>query len=301
MVAVENRGIQEGDTVIFDFEGSLGGEVFEGGKAENHTLEIGSGQFIPGFEEKMIGMKAGEENIIQITFPEEYQAEELAGQEVDFKVKIHEIKEKELPELDDEFAKDVSEFDTLETLKADLRKKQEEQAAQRSDQELRASVVEKVTEKVSVDIPNAVIDRQVDKMLQDFNQQMTSQGIGLEMYYQMTGTTEEDLKEKMRPDAERTVKDQLVLDKITELENITASEDELEEEIKKVAEQYNQDLDDFKEKVALHGKKIFEDNVVLKKTIDFLVENATIMEKTIDPKQESDAEEVVEMISEDEG
>ncbi|RQD69580.1 MAG: trigger factor [Tindallia sp. MSAO_Bac2] len=287
MIAVEDRPVKEGDTVIFDFEGSLDGEVFEGGKAENHTLEIGSGQFIPGFEEKMIGLTSGEEKIIQVTFPEDYQAEELAGKEADFKVKIHEIKEKELPELDDEFAKDVSEFDTLEELKTDIRKKQEEQADQRSEQELRASVVEKVTDKVSVDIPEAVVERQVNQMLQDFNQQMMSQGIGLEMYYQMTGTTEEDLKEKMRPDAEKTVKDQLVLDKITEMENITASEEEIEEEIKKIAEQYNQDVEEFKDKVAQHGNKIFEDNVVLRKTIDFLVENATIKEKVVEPVQET--------------
>lgn len=299
MVAVEDRGIQEGDTVTFDFEGSLNGESFEGGKAENHTLEIGSGQFIPGFEEKMVGMKPGEENTIQVTFPEEYQAEELAGQEVDFKVNIHEIKEKEFPELDDEFAKDAG-FDTLEELKEDLRKKQEAQAEQRSEQELRASVVEKVTDKVSVDIPEAVIERQIKQMLQDFNQQMMSQGIGLEMYYQMTGTSEEDLKEKMRPDAERTVKDQLVLDKITEIENIVASEEEVEDEIKKMAEQYNQDLEEFKKKVAQHGQKVFEDNVALRKTIDLLVENAMIKEKKVDLNQKNEAKESAEATHENE-
>ncbi|SFH54984.1 trigger factor [Tindallia magadiensis] len=293
MIAIEDRPVQENDTVTFDFEGSIDGEVFEGGKAEKHTLEIGSGQFIPGFEEKMVGLKPGEESTIQVTFPEDYQAENLAGKEADFKIKIHEVKEKEFPEIDDEFAKDVSEFDTLEELKADIRKKLEEQSEQRTEQELRASVIEKVTEKVSVDIPKAVIERQVNQMLQDFNQQMMSQGIGLDMYYQMTGSSEEDLKEKMRPDAEKTVKDQLVLDKITEIEKIEASDEEVEAEIAKIAEQYNQDVSDFKQKVAQHGNKVFADNVVLRKTIDFLTENAAIkevVENTEDAAEEKQAE-----------
>ncbi|SDY27109.1 trigger factor [Tindallia californiensis] len=293
MIAIEDRPVQESDTVIFDFEGSIDGEVFEGGKAEKHTLEIGSGQFIPGFEEKMVGLKPGEESVIKVTFPEDYQAEDLAGKEADFKIKIHEVKEKEYPEIDDEFAKDVSEFDTLEELKADIRKKLEEQLEQRTEQELRASVIEKVTEKVSVDIPKAVVERQVNQMLQDFNQQMMSQGIGLDMYYQMTGSNEEDLKEKMRPDAEKTVKDQLVLDKITEIEEIAASDEEIEAEIAKIAEQYNQDVSDFKQKVAQHGNKVFADNVVLRKTIDFLTENATIkevVENTEDATEEKQAE-----------
>lgn len=291
MITIEDRPVKEGDQVVLDYEGNVEGEVFQGGTAENQTLEIGSGKFIPGFEEQLIGLEIGEEAVITLTFPEEYQAEELAGKEAKFKLKIHEVKEKEIPELDDELAKDVSEFDTLEALKADIRTRQETAVKEREEQELRANVIKAVTDKVAVNIPEAVIDRQIDRMMQDFNYQMTSQGISLDLYYQMTGSTEEELHDRMKPDAERNVKDQLVLDQITKMEEITASEDEIEQEIESLAKQYGQDIDKFKETAAKHDKKVFVDNVVLRKTIDFLVENATIKEKE-ETDQKPEASEI---------
>lgn len=290
LITIDQRPVQDKDQVVLDYEGSIEGVIFDGGKAEKQSLEIGSSRFIPGFEEQLIGLSIGDESVIHVTFPEDYQAEELAGKEAQFKVLIHEIKMKEVPELDDEFAKDVSEFDTLDELKSDLRIKQEEAAREREEQELRTSVVRAVSDKVAVNLPEAVIQRQVDRLLQDFSYQMSSQGINLDLYYQMTGTTEDELRQHLRPDAERNIKDQLVLENITEMEKITATEEEVEQEIEKLAKQYGQDPDKFKETAAKHDKKIFEDNVVLRKTIDFLVENATIKEKTVpEPEiQESD-------------
>ncbi|SMP61384.1 trigger factor [Anoxynatronum buryatiense] len=290
MITIDDRPVKEGDQVQLDYEGSVEGELFEGGKAEGHTLEIGSGRFIPGFEEQLVGLSTGDEAAITVTFPEEYHAEELAGKEAVFKVKINEIKEKEVPELDDEFAKDVSEFDTLEDLRSDLLSKQETAAKEREEQELRNAVVKAVADKVAVNMPDAVIDRQVDRMMQDFGYQMSSQGLGMEMYYQITGSSEEDLRERMRSDAERQVKEQLVLEKITEMENITADEAEIDEEIARVAGQYGQEVEKFRETAAKHDTKIFADNVILRKTIDFLVENATIKEKAAEAPVETEEE-----------
>lgn len=286
MITIEDRAVQDGDQIVMDYEGSIDGEVFEGGKAEKQPLEIGSGRFIPGFEEQLIGKEIGQESVVTVTFPADYQTEVLAGKEAAFKVLIHEIKEKEVPVLDDEFAKDVSEFDTLEELRADIRNRQEQAAKEKEDQELRANTIKAVADKVAVNLPEAVINRQVDRMMQDFGYRMTSQGISLDLYYQMTGSTEEDLRERMMPDAERNVKDQLILEKITEMEGITATEEEIEEEIENLAKQYGQDVDKFKETAANHDKKVFADNVVLRKTIDFLVENATIREKESEKTEE---------------
>lgn len=275
-ITVEDRPVKDGDLVVFDYEGSVEGEVFPGGTAEKQTLEIGSGRFIPGFEEQLIGMDIGQASVITVTFPEKYQAEELAGKEAQFQVKIHEIKEKEMPELDDEFAKDVSEFDTLDALKEDIKQRLEDSAKNREEQEHRANVIKAVTDKVAVNIPETMIEKQVDRMMKDFNYQMTSQGINMDLYYQMTSSTELELREKMKPDAETTVKDQLVLDEITKMENITSTDEEIDREIESLAREYGQDVDQFKEKAAKSDKKVFADNVVLRKTIDFLVENATI-------------------------
>jgi trigger factor len=287
MLTVDDRPVKMGDIVTLDYEGSIEDEVFPGGKGDQQTLEIGSGRFIPGFEEQMVGLEIGNESVITVTFPEDYQAEELAGKEARFKVLVQEIKEKEIPELDDEFAKDVSEFDTLDELKADIRSRLEAAAEERSEQELRGNVVRAVSDKVAVNLPDAVIKRQVDRMIKDFSYQMTSQGISLDMYYQMTGTSEDDLRERMQPDAERNVKDQLVLEQITSNENITATEEEIEKEIEDLAGQYGQDVEKFKETAAKHDTKIFEDTIITRKTIDFLVKNATInlkdVEATTDP------------------
>lgn len=276
MITVEDRPVKDGDMVTIDYKGMLNGEAFEGGTAEKQSLTIGSGQFIPGFEEQLIGVSIGDETEVKVTFPAEYHSEELAGKEAVFEVKIHEIKEKELPQLDDEFAKDVSEFETLEELKADVKSKLEEEAKNKSEQELRNKVVEAVVDKVEISLPNAVVERQIDNMLKDFEFSLSYQGLNLEYYYNMTGTKEEDLRNQMSEDAKKRVKTQIVLDKISELEAIEATEEEINQEIEKMAEQYKQEVDKLKTTLREEDMSYIEDNIVVRKTIDFLVDNAKI-------------------------
>lgn len=276
MIAIEDRAAKDGDMVIIDYKGMIDGEAFEGGTAEKQNLTIGSGQFIPGFEEQLIGKNIEEEVEVKVTFPEEYHSEELAGKEATFEVKIHEIKEKELPEVDDEFAKDVSEFDTLEELKNDIKSKLEEDVKKKAEQELRNSVVETVANTVEIEIPKAAIDRQVDNMLADFDYRLQFQGINLQYYFQLTGTTEEELREQMREDAAKTVKNELVLEKIGKEEKIEATEEELEEQLKTMAAQYNQELDKLKSNLRDQDLKYIKEGIIVRKTIDFLVENAKV-------------------------
>lgn len=276
MISVEDRPVKEGDMVIIDYKGMIDGVAFEGGTAEKQNLTIGSGQFIPGFEDQIIGANIGDEIEVKVTFPEEYHSEELAGKEAVFEVKLHEIKAKELPTVDDEFAKDVSEFDTLEELKADIKTKLEEEAKNKEQQELRNNVVEAVVNKVEINLPNAVVERQIDNMLRDFEYSLSYQGLNLQYYYNITGTKEEDLRNQMREDAEKRVKTQIVLDKISELEAIEATEEEVNQEIEKMAEQYKQDVDKLKEALREEDMSYIKDSVVVRKTIDFLVEHAQI-------------------------
>lgn len=276
MIAIEDRAAKDGDMVIIDYKGMIDGEAFEGGTAEKQNLTIGSGQFIPGFEEQLIEKNIEEEVEVKVTFPEEYHSEELAGKEATFEVKIHEIKEKELPEVDDEFAKDVSEFDTLEELKNDIKSKLEEDVKKKAEQELRNSVVETVANTVEIEIPKAAIDRQVDNMLADFDYRLQFQGINLQYYFQLTGTTEEELREQMREDAAKTVKNELVLEKIGKAEKIEATEEELEEQLKTMAAQYKQELDKLKSNLRDQDLKYIKEGIIVRKTIDFLVENAKV-------------------------
>ncbi|KAB3530071.1 trigger factor [Alkaliphilus serpentinus] len=276
MIAVEDAPVKDKDFVIIDYKGMIDGVAFEGGTAENQTLVIGSGQFIPGFEDQLIGAKVGDEVEVKVTFPEEYHAKELAGKEAVFLVKIHEIKEKELPALDDEFAKDVSEFDTLEELKADLKNNLEKKAKDGAERDHRNNIVEKVVNSVEINIPDAVVERQIDSMLRDFQVQLSYQGLNLDYYYQMTSTKEEDLKNQMREDAIARVKTQLVIEKIGQQEGITASDEEVEEEISKLATQYKQEVDKFKKDLRDEDLDYFKDNIVYRKTIDLLVENSKI-------------------------
>jgi len=276
MIAIEDRPVKEQDMVIIDYKGSVDDVAFEGGTAEKQSLVIGSGQFIPGFEEQLIGANIGDDIKVNVTFPEDYHADHLAGKEAVFEVKIHEIKEKELPVLDDEFAKDVSEFDTLEELKADIKKKLEEQAQKRAEQELQNEIIEDIVDSVNIDIPNPVVERQIDGMLRDFSYQLSYQGLNLDYYYQMTGTDENALRDQMREDAKSRVKTQLVLEKISLQEKIEASEEEVQEEVEKLAKQYKQEVEDFKANLRPEDLNYFKDNIVVKKTINFLVENAKI-------------------------
>lgn len=217
LVVKEDGQVEEGDTVVIDFEGFIDGEPFEGGKAENYSLEIGSGSFIPGFEDQLIGKKAGEETDVEVTFPEEYHAEELAGKPATFKVKIHDIKTKELPELDDEFAKDVDEeVESLEELKKKTRDRLENQKKQEAENHKRETVIEKASENAEVDIPDAMIETELDRMMKEFEQRLQMQGMTMDMYYQFSGSDENALKEQMKDDAEKRVRTNLTLEAIAQ-------------------------------------------------------------------------------------
>ena len=277
LVSVE-RKIKKGDTANIDFEGFDNGKAFEGGKGDNFDLEIGSGSFVPGFEDQLIGMKTGEEKDIDITFPEDYTPE-LAGKPVVFHVKINEVKVKEVPALDDEFAKDVSEFDTLKDLKADIKKKlteERETAAQRAFED---ALMQKVADGVKADIPDAMVDSQAERMMENFKQQMASQGIPFDQYMKMTGTTMEEFKAQAKEPALGQVKMDLAIAAIVKKEKLDASEEEIEAEMKKIADQYGMDLDTVKKYLRSEDVK---DQLVREKVIKLVADNA----KAVAPKAE---------------
>ncbi|WDV46249.1 trigger factor [Clostridiaceae bacterium M8S5] len=274
IIEVEDRETKDGDILTIDFEGSIDGEKFEGGTAQNHSLTLGSGSFIPGFEDQLIGKKKEEEVEVKVTFPEDYQAEELASKEAVFKVKIHEIKEKELPELDDEFAKDVSEFDTLDELKADSKKRLDEQADKRAKGETENNVITSVVDKVEIDIPEAMIDRQVENEIRDLDYRLRYQGLDVEKYLQFTNSTIESLKEQVRPNAQKIVKTELVLEEISKQEGILATDEEINNELEKMAKQYKQELDKLKKNMREEDLEYIKLGIIKSKTVDFLVENA---------------------------
>lgn len=236
-----DRAVKTGDVLNIDYKGFVGEEQFQGGTAEAQELEIGSGRFIPGFEEQLVGKNKGEEVDVVVTFPEEYHAEELKGKEAIFKVKINEIKEKELPELDDEFAKDVSEFDTLEEYKNDIKEKLEKEFKEKEEIENENNLIEKVIESCEVDVPEAMIDTQLQNELADFDYKMRMQGINLEQYLQITNSTVDSLKEQLEPMAAKRVKGDLVLEAIAKAEDITVTEEDIDKELEKMAESYNQE------------------------------------------------------------
>ncbi|WP_088033121.1 trigger factor [Evansella clarkii] len=280
LVAVEEGEVQNGDTVVMDFEGFVDGEAFEGGQAENYSLEIGSGQFIPGFEEQLVGAKTGEETEVNVEFPEEYHSEELAGKPATFKVKVHDIKRKELPELDDEFAKDVNEeVETLDELKKDLREKLQTSKEQQADAEKRDALVEKASENASVDIPEAMVNTEADRMLQEFEQRLQAQGMTLDMYYQFAQTDAEGMKAQFHDDAEKRVRMNLTLEAISEAENLEVSEEEVDQEIEKMAEMYQRSADEIKQILAMQGgADTLKGDLKVRKAIDFLVENSKTAE-----------------------
>ncbi|NLY67646.1 MAG: trigger factor, partial [Tissierellia bacterium] len=248
IIDASDRETREGDILTIDFKGFVDGEQFEGGTAENQTLELGSNTFIPGFEEQLIGKKKGDTVEVKVTFPEDYFEESLKGKDATFEVTIHEVKEKELPELDDEFAKDVSEFDTLEEYKKDIREKLEKNAKDREKVEFENKVIEKVVENAEVDIPEAMIEHQIDHELQDFNYRLTMQGLNLDRYLELTGNKLEDIREQLRPIAEKRVKTDLVLEAIGKVEKIEVTEEDIDKELDKIAKGYNQEnTEQFKE------------------------------------------------------
>ncbi|MED3647759.1 trigger factor [Halalkalibacterium halodurans] len=276
LVVVEEEAIQEGDTAVLDFEGFVDGEAFEGGKAENYSLEIGSGQFIPGFEDQLVGLKAGEEKDVEVTFPEEYHAEELAGKPATFKVKIHDVKRKELPELDDEFAKDVDEeVESLDELKKKLREKLEKDRAHEADHEKRDALIQKASENATIDIPEAMINTELDRMTQEFEQRLQMQGMNLEMYFQFSGQTQEQLREQMKEDAEKRVRVNLTLEAIANQENLEASDEDVEKELEKMAEMYQRSVDEIKSIFATQGGTDgIKADLKIQKAVDFLVEHS---------------------------
>ncbi|MBY6035292.1 trigger factor [Fictibacillus nanhaiensis] len=276
LVVKEDGAIENGDTVNIDFEGFVDGEPFEGGKAENYSLEIGSGSFIPGFEEQLVGEKAGAEKDVNVTFPEEYHAEELAGKPAVFKVKIHDIKSKQLPELNDEFAKEAEgDAETLEDLKKDLRAKLEESKKQEAENKSRETVIEKASENAEIDIPEAMVNTELDRMVQEFGQRLQMQGMNLDLYYQFSGTSEEALREQMKEDAGKRVRTNLVLEAIVEAENIQVSEEEIDAELAKMSEMYKMDVEQIKQMLAMQGgNDAVAADLKVRKAIDFLLENS---------------------------
>ncbi len=276
LISVEDRGIKVGDTAIIDFKGFIDGEAFEGGEGTNHPLEIGSGQFIPGFEDQLVGVKVGEDAEVEVRFPEEYHAKEFAGKEAVFQVKVKEIKEKELPELDDEFAKDVSEFDTLEELKEDIKKRLQESEEHRIQHEVEDAVLAKVVENASMVIPEAMIRAEVDRMMGDFDYQLRMQGINLGDYFKYTNVDEDQFKDNLKEDAERKLEMDLTIEKIIEVEDIQANDQELEEELERVAKQYGQEVEKIKETFKDAQLEYLKDTIKRRKCIAFLVENSEV-------------------------
>ena len=273
-VTVEGRPVQDGDEVILDFEGFVDGEAFEGGKGENYPLTIGSGSFIPGFEEQLVGAEAEKEVEVKVTFPEEYHAEELKGKDAVFKCTVHEIKEKQIPEIDDEFAAEVSEFDTLDEYKADVKAKIKEQKENEGKQKKEDQAVEKAVANAAMEIPEAMIDEQVRQMVNEFAQNMQYQGISFEQYCQITGMTLEKIQEETRPQAVKRIETRLVLEAIAKAENIEVTEERLDEEIKKMAESYNMEADKLKELMGEEEKKQMMEDIAVQDAVTFLVENA---------------------------
>ena len=273
-VTVEDRAVQDGDEVIMDFEGFVDGETFEGGKGENYPLTIGSGSFIPGFEEQRVGAEAEKEVEVKVTFPEDYHAEELKGKDAVFKCTVHEIKMKELPEIDDEFAAEVSEFDTLDEYKADLKAKIKEQKEAEGKRKQEDQAVEKAVENASFEIPEAMITTNISQMTDDFARRMRSQGLTMEQYFQFTGMTAEKMEEEMRPQAIKRIETRIVLEAIAKAENIEISDEKMDEEISKMAESYKMEADKLKEFMGDAEKKQMKEDMAVQEAVTFLVEHA---------------------------
>lgn len=277
LVTVEDRAVEDGDQTVINFEGFVDGAPFEGGKADDYPLTIGSHSFIDTFEEQLIGKNIGEECQVDVTFPTEYHAENLAGKPATFKVTVKEIKKKELPEINDEFASEVSEFDTLEEYKADLRAKLEEKKKKEAATANEDKVVEAVVNNASMDIPDPMVDGQVENMVQDYSRRMQSQGISLDQYMQFTGMTMDMLKEQMKPQAVRRIQTRLVLEAVVKAENIEVSDEKLDEELQKMADAYKMEVEKLKEYMGDYEKAQMKQDLAVQAAVDFLVAEAKLV------------------------
>lgn len=277
-IDVDDRPVQKGDMVKLDFDGSVDGVPFEGGKAENYDLTIGSGSFIPGFEDQLVGAKLEEEVDINVTFPEDYHAADLAGKAAVFKCTVHEIRVKEIPEADDEFAKDISEFDTLEDYKEDIRKKLLEKKEKEAKSAKEAAVVAKIVENAQMEIPDAMIDSQVRNMADDFSRRIQSQGLTVEQYFQFTGMTAEKMTEQMRPEALKRIQNSLVLEAVAKAENIEISDEKVDEEIKKMAEAYKMEFDKVKEMMGEYEVEQMKGDLAIQTAVDLVRDAAKEVE-----------------------
>ena len=275
LVSIEDRPVEKGDIVTIDFEGFADGKAFEGGKAEDYELEIGSNTFIPGFEDQIIGMKLEEEKDVKVKFPKEYFSKDLADKDAIFKVKLHEIKKKELPKLDDEFAKDTSEFDTLDELKADIKKKLEKQNEDRTKYETEEAVVKALCENVKVDIPSGMIETEVDRMYKDFENRLLYQGAKVEQYLKMVGKTEEDIKKEYEPQAQEGIKTRLAIEAVVKAEKIEATDKEVEDKLKEMAKNYGKENDEEFLKNE-NVRNYIKESIETEKAIEFLIKNAKI-------------------------
>ena len=273
IVSVEDRPVENGDITVIDFEGFVDGKAFDGGKAEGHELEIGSNTFIPGFEDQIVGMKIDEEKDINVKFPDEYFSKDLAGKDATFKVKLHEIKKKELPELDDEFAKDVSEFDTLKELKEDIKNKQQKQNDDRAKYETQDEVIKAVCENVKVDIPSGMIETEVEDMLKNVEQRLSYQGLKLEQYLKMMGKTEDEMKKEYEPQAIESIKSRLMLEAVIKAEKIEATDEEVDEKLKEMAKNYGKENDEEFLKNE-NVRNYIKEGLTSEKALEFLVKNA---------------------------
>ena len=273
MIAVD-RPAQEGDTVLIDYEGWVGDTQFEGGTAERQPLKLGSGTFIPGFEEQLIGVSTGEDKDVKVTFPEEYHAEDLAGKEAVFKCKVHEIKEEEIPEINDEFVKDISEFDTLDEFKADIRKELEKSKAARAENSMKNSVLAKVFDANDIDVPKPLVESELDSTLSEFDQQLRAQGLNLNQYMEYIGKNAAELRDELREEAEKKVKTRMIVTAVADQEDFEVTDEEISGEIEKMGKQYGLEADKIREMLGAENIGMLAGDIKIRKAVDFMYDNA---------------------------
>lgn len=289
-VTITDRAVKEGDTAVIDFEGFVDGVAFEGGKGENHPLEIGSHSFIDTFEDQLVGKNTGDEVEVNVTFPEQYQAQELAGKPATFKVKINEIRAKELPELNDEFVQDVSEFDTMAEYREDVKKKLQERKENAAKGTKEDEAIQKIIDKSKMEIPDAMIDMQAENMIDEFAQRISAQGMSFEQYMQFSGMTVDKLKEQVRPEAVQRIQSSLVLEQIAKEENIVASDEDVDAEVEKMAAMYGMKAEDLKSYMGDSEKESMKRDIAVKKAVEFVMANVKERAKAKSKTAEADAE-----------